>query len=272
MKLLKSTIHIGIEKPFTFLHMTDTHLHYNDDGSDHYRKRDFNHDYAGCCVEYFLEACRYARENNLPVLHTGDLWDFISDGNFQAAKQALSQIDCIYAMGNHELYYDVDDDYHVKIAAVEQVAPQLPNDLYFYSSVIHGVNFVTLDNASYQITETQLDLLNAEVAKGLPIILGVHIPFCTPRLAEERFKLYPCTHCIAPPEAILARYSDPYRQEQAANETTRKVAAYIKAESMIKAVIAGHTHCNFEEDLCPGKPQFVTHGTYHGYVREITIR
>ena len=271
LKLLRSTIEIGLEKPFKFLHMTDTHFHYDDEGNDHWRKRDFNHDHAGCCVEYFRNACRYAEENNLPVLHTGDLWDFMSEGNFRAAKEALAQIDYIYAVGNHEVYYDVDEDYNVKIADTKQVACYLPNELNFYSRVLNGVNFVTLDDSLYRITSEQLELLKAEVAKGLPIILGVHVPLHVPSLADYMMGIYKTAGVLAPPAELLARYSDHNRNLQAADAATLEAVAYICTEPTIKAVIAGHTHCNHEGEIAPGKPQFVTHGTYHGYVREITV-
>lgn len=271
LKLMRTTIEIGLEKPFKILHMTDTHFHYDDEGNDHWRKRDFNHDHEGCCVEYFKNAVDYAVENNLLVLHTGDLWDFMSEGNFRAAKEALSQIDCIYALGNHELYYDVDENYNVKIAKTEQVACYLPNDLHFYSRVVNGVNFVTLDNSCYQITEDQLELLKAEAAKGLPIILGVHVPLYVPSLADYMMGIYKSAAVMAPPEELLARYSDHNRNLQAASEITRQAAEYICTEPTIKAVIAGHTHCNHEGEIAPGKPQFVTHGTYHGYAREFTV-
>ena len=38
MNILKNTINIGIEKPFTFLHMTDTHCTFTDDNDSQERK------------------------------------------------------------------------------------------------------------------------------------------------------------------------------------------------------------------------------------------
>lgn len=271
LKLIRSTIEIGLEKPFKLLHMTDTHFHYDDEGNDHWRKRDFNHDHPGCCVEYFNKACRYAKENDLTVLHTGDLWDFMSEGSFRAAKEALSQLDCIYALGNHELYYDVDENYNVKVADVAQIAHLLPNDLNFYSRVVNGVNFVTLDNSDYQITEEQLTRLKAEAAKGLPMILGVHVPLYVPSLADYMMGIYKSACVLAPPPELLARYSEHHRALQTADKVTLQAVEFIRSEPAVKAVIAGHTHCNSEGELCPGKPQLVTHGTYHGYAREITV-
>ena len=42
---------------------------------------------------------------------------------------------------------------------------------------IGGVNIVVMDDSYYQISEGQIDMIKAEVAKGYPIILCMHIPF-----------------------------------------------------------------------------------------------
>ena len=43
------------------------------------------------------------------------------------------------------------------------------------------------------------------------------------------------------------------------------------SEPLIKAVIVGHTHRNYENKLPNGVPQITTAGGYKGYARELTI-
>ena len=45
-------------------------------------KKDFDVDFDGCTESYFLKALEYAKTNNLPIIHTGDIIDFFSEGNF----------------------------------------------------------------------------------------------------------------------------------------------------------------------------------------------
>ena len=85
MKLEKTTIKIGIEKPFKLLHITDTHLCMADERDD-LRKQElainrakaFEVDTPGCCMEYFKQSCAFAREQGALLVHTGDLFDFVS--------------------------------------------------------------------------------------------------------------------------------------------------------------------------------------------------
>lgn len=274
LNILKTDIKIGIDRPFKLLHMTDNHITFDDDGNVHPRYKCFNVEYENCCVDYFLKAVSYAEKNGLIVLNTGDLFDFLSEGNFWFADEHLSKIDCIYAAGNHDFCHCVGkatEDYKYKWEMINRSAPHLPNNLYFYSRVINGVNIVTLDNSYYLITEGQLELLKAEVARGLPIILGVHVPFYSPEYAERQMAKNPCAYLVAAPEELLKTYSEHRRKQQTPDEATLKAVEYINSEPLIKAVIAGHTHCNFEDKIGNGKPQITTHGTFAGYVREITI-
>ncbi len=271
LKIINTTLEIGIEKPFKLLHITDTHITFDDDGNQHQRQSCFNNDYENCCIHYFMQVLNYAKENSLTVLNTGDFLDFLSEGNFRFADKYLSQLDCIYAAGNHDFCHCVGkakEDYEYKWEMISKSAPHLPNNLYFYSRVINGVNIVTLDNSYYLITEGQLELLKAEVARGLPIILGVHVPFYTPKLAAL---LGTPAYVVAAPKELLATYSESRRAQQTPDAATLKAVEYIHSEPLIKAIVAGHTHCNFEDTLRSGKPQIVTHGTFAGFVREITI-
>eukprot|EP00927_Polykrikos_kofoidii_P070664 TRINITY_DN67075_c0_g1_i1.p1 TRINITY_DN67075_c0_g1~~TRINITY_DN67075_c0_g1_i1.p1 ORF type:complete len:654 (-),score=55.47 TRINITY_DN67075_c0_g1_i1:133-2094(-) len=47
----------------------------------------------------------------------------------------------------------------------------------FSNILMGGVNWVTLDNGNYQIDSEQLNFFEAQIARGLPLVLVVHIPF-----------------------------------------------------------------------------------------------
>ena len=281
LKVLKTTIKIGIEKPFRLLHMTDSHI-FRDDVTGWDRKGAFDIDYDGCTEEYFLEALKYAKDNNMTIIHTGDLIDFFSDGNFEYIKKYFNNdVDYIYASGNHDFvdFRDIQNGQQerkeYKEKQINVVAPYIKNNMYFYSRVINGVNIVTIDDSYYQISEGQLDMLKAEVAKGYPVIVCMHIPIYTPDLAHESDLVSPWCPDVAfvlgGSEELLSTYPEERRIEQTPDEDTKKAVEYIKKEPLIKAVIAGHTHLNHEEEIAEGKMQYATHGTFAGYVREITI-
>lgn len=151
-------------------------------------------------------------------------------------------------------------------------APHIRSNLYFDSKLYGGVNFVTLDNSYYRISEGQTKMLCAEAAKGYPIVLCVHTPFYTPAFAEDRLAAEKdCTYLMAPPEELLARYAPERRVQQAADQATLEAVEYILNEPLIKAVFAGHMHYDFEEPLANGVMQFTTDGSYRGTVRDVTL-
>ncbi|MBQ8496161.1 MAG: metallophosphoesterase [Clostridia bacterium] len=273
LQIIKNTIHIGIEKSIRFLHITDTHIT-RDDPFNGRRVKTFDVDYEGCAEDYYFQAIDYAKRNNLPILHTGDLIDFFSKGNFDFIDQHFEGLDYMYAAGNHDFCHflgKAKEDYAYKWEKIKEIAPHIKNNLYFDSRIIGGVNFVTLDNSYYLIGDGQTEMLKAEVAKGHPIILAMHVPLYTKGLAETVMQEHPCAYVVAAPEELLSTYPDDRRAQQMPDSATLRAVEYIKNEPLIKALIVGHTHLNFEEMLTEDKCQYATHGSFAGYVREFTV-
>ena len=274
LKIIKNTIKIGLERPIKFLHMTDSHLT-RSENVDVRQKSKFDVDFDGCAEEYFFKAVEYAKRNNMPILYTGDIIDSFSKGNFDFVDEHFSDVDYIYAAGNHDFCHMIGqakEDYAYKWEKISEIAPHIKNNLYFYSRVIGGVNIVTLDDSYYFITKGQIEMLKAEVAKGYPIILAMHIPIGAKSLLETYFASdEEAAYVVAAPESVLAGYSEARRMQQTPDTETLAALEYIKNEPMIKAVITGHCHLNTEDMLTETLPQFVTHGTFAGYVREFTI-
>ena len=276
LKIIKTTIDIGLGHEYKFLHITDTPIALDDDDlppSNRYKC--FDHDFENCSIEYYHMAAAYAKENGLMMLNTGDFLDFLSKKNFEFADKYLMNTDTIYAAGNHDFCHRVGyakEDYQYKWDHIKFSASHLPNNLYFYSRVIDGVNFVTLDNSYYLMTDGQIELLRAEAARGLPIVLGVHNPFYNEDQAKKILGAgNKCVYLIGAPEELLETYPPDRRAQQTPDAPTLRAIEYIHSEPMIKAIIAGHTHHNFEEKLSNGIPQITTAGSYTGYVREITL-
>lgn len=271
LKILKNTLHIGIEKPIRFLHITDTHI---TRGFQHERGGCFNDDFENCAEEYFLMALSYAQENDLLILHTGDVIDYLSPENFDFVESTLGKTDYLYAAGNHDFCHCVGaakEDHAYKWEMIRKIAPHIKSNLYFNSRIVGGVNMVTLDNSYYLITDGQIDLLKAEAAKGYPILLGVHVPFYVDDFGTIAAQRDEPTYAIATPEEVMARYSEDRQLQQTPDKATLRALDYIKSEPLIRAVIAGHKHLNHEGMLTAALPQFVTDGSFAGYVREFTI-
>ena len=275
LNILKTEIKIGIEKPFKILHMTDSHIT-RDDPFDGGRRRTFDVHYEGCAEDYYFEALAYARKKSMPILHTGDLIDFFSKGNFDFIRDHFSDVDYMYAAGNHDFCHmlgEAKEDYAYKWEKILEIAPYFRCNLYFDARVINGVNIVTLDNSYYFITKGQTELLRAEAAKGYPILLAMHVPLYAEQQARiAREEGVECAYLCGAPEELLATYSEYRRTQQTPDHATREAIDYIKNEPLVRAVIAGHTHRNLDEMLTERIPQYTTGGSYEGFVREITVK
>ncbi len=271
--VIHNTIEIGLREPVKFLHMTDTHITRDDPTG--WRDGAFDL-YPGSCEIFQAQAIEYAKKTGYPILHTGDLIDFFSEANFKYVKEVWNELDYIYAAGNHDFCHFLGkaaEDYEYKWEMMKTTAPLFKNNLYFYSRMLGEVNMVTLDNSYYRITEGQLEALKAEVAKGHPIILGMHVPFFTESIAEYTKEINGKAHHVMDvPQEIVDAYPDNgVRVRQTPDEATKKAIEYIKSEPMIKALITGHKHHNFVDMLSPTLIQYVTTGTHYGEIREFTV-
>ncbi len=276
MKIIRTTLDIGVKEPFDVIHMSDTHLTRADERDDE-RKNILAKRRSRVFPEaerVLLEGERLAEETGSVIVHTGDLIDFVSEANLDRAAEFIQGHDCFFAAGNHEFSLYVgeaweDEAYRNK--SLERVQRVFTNDIRMSSRVIGGVNFIALDNGYYLFEEKQLDLLKREAAKGLPMILLMHTPLYEPELYDIRVNRReeyglppqnpPCAYLLGVPEELMQDY-DAYRfRQQRADEITKRTYEYILHEPMIKAVITGHLHDNFEGKLTSGIPQIVTSET-----------
>lgn len=270
INIVKTELKLGAAAPFKLLHVTDSHIALDDPGEDFGRFQFFSN-----AEQYFIEMAQYARENNMPMLHTGDFLDFTSRANLDFLDKHLAPLDYMYAAGNHDFCHRVGfarEDHQYKLDQMKLTAPHIRSNLYFDSRVINGVNIITLDNSYYLIREGQIDLLRAEAAKGLPMILAMHNPLFTKEYADMILEEgNPCAYLCGAPEEYTSKYPEDRRLQQTPDEATLNAIEYILGEPLIKAVIVGHTHRNYECMLPNGIPQITTSGGYKGYAREITV-
>ncbi len=282
LNIIKTTVQIGLPAPVRILHVTDSHICRTNDADAAFdpelpgHARDRGNAFGGeeQVEDYYLQSLAYAKRENIPLIHTGDLYDFMSEANLTYMKETLATVDSVYAAGNHDFCHFVGraiEDYPYKWENLRRVQPYVKQNLYFDSRIIGGLNFVTLDDGYYLFSRGQEECLRAEAAKGYPIVLCMHVPLYTPCLAEKILEKNVCAYVTGAPREMYTRYPNDRRLQQNPDCATLEMIDYILTEPMIKAVIAGHVHLNFEEPLANGIPQLCTHAGYAGYAREITF-
>ncbi len=261
--MIQTKLHIGASAPFQILHLTDTHLTHADlrDGE---RKVTLANKRANIFPEadaVLKTASTLSAENHFPIVHTGDLIDFVSIKNLEMANDFIQKTGAFVAAGNHEFSLYVgeakeDTAYRNQSLAIVQKAFQ--NDIRMSSRMISGVNFVALDNGYYLFDEEQLAFLKNEVKKEFPIILLFHTPLFERALYDQIMTEQPCAYLVDVPETLMQGYPENRFEQQKADEITKETVHYIKNEPLIKAIIAGHIHKNYEGLFDGCIPQITT--------------
>ena len=273
MKLEKATVHVGTGFSFRTLHITDSHLalcNENDPEKQRAlsvrRQELFDRGVPGQCRRRFEDYLAYAKQQGETVLMTGDIIDFLSDGNRAYLKKALEGVDYIYAAGNHDFCHypglEIDDD-DVKRANMKEAAPYFPHDnLIFSSQTRFGVNFVSIDNTYYRTTAGQHDLFMAEAAKGMPIVLLMHNPLYSKELADAILKTDKVAWLAGCPQSLLDTYPGDYGKAHAPDAETLSLIEDIRHCELVKAIVTGHVHASYVFPFSNTATQYVTGGTY----------
>lgn len=283
MNITHTVLDIGLSAPFSALHLSDTHLALADERDDARKLRvaatrsEYFDRPSGDNLALFDRQLAYAREHQLPILYTGDLIDFVSFKNLDYAKAKLATVDAFVCAGNHEYSLYVGDSFEdvpYRMQSYALVQAYFQNNLLCDSRVLGGINFVAVDDGYYRFDAGQLKRLKLEVSRGLPVVLLLHNPLHTQRLYEYMrvHEGHPCGYLVGTPDALMRDYPETVRLQQRPDEDTLRFIDYVQREPAIRAILAGHLHCNFEDTLPSGIPQIVTGGSFCDCAREITFR
>ena len=276
MELVKNTITVGLERPVRLLHVTDSHLGLADEQDDA-RKHALAARLSTPEKEQYLYAqIAYAEENCDLLVHTGDLMDFVSHANTEKAREILKNEKIFFIAGNHDYSQYVGEaweDNAYRMNSYMQMGYGLGVPMFFNSRIVGGLNIVGIDNSYYLFEDWHLWRLQREVAKGLPIILAFHDPLFEQSLFDYHMKVSPerCTYLVGCDEEHLLLYDEFRAVQQRPDAPTLRMIDFIKHEPLIKAILTGHLHFNYESRLTDSLVQFVTGGGYAGVARELTI-
>ena len=284
------TINVGAEKPFSALHISDSHLTRVFD-SESQRKRDLSvrrQRIFPWAEHYFDAHIRYAADNDMIMLHTGDLIDFVSEANLSFIEGQLGVDNWFASAGNHEYSQFVGEareDAAYKAQSYDKVQAAYPNNLTLASQVVNGVNFVAIDDVYYNFTEQQHELMEREVKRGLPIVMMCHVPLYTPRHCEYSLKQTKglAAYLTGAPLEITSKYreypnlapDEKWRNrsiQHRADKPTLDFIAWLKEQPELKAILCGHCHYFFEERFSPTAIQYTVGAGYKGAAYAINFK
>ena len=278
LNLVKSSLKIGVEKPIKLLHVTDTHISDTDERDDE-RKRcicqNFDSEYI---KKNFRDTIDYCNANCDMMVHSGDLITVTSPRSLEVVREYLDTCNNYTLItGNHEYSQycgEAWEDTTYKMNYYPQVRHYLKEDLLFTAKEVGGINIVGIDDSYYQVEPWQLWRLQREIQKGLPIVLLMHVPLFEESLFEETMQRHAdgIAYLTGCDEEHLLRFKNEFREvQQRPTESTLRFIDYVYSEPLIKCVLTGHLHFNFESILPNGIPQYVTSLNLKGDARELTL-
>ena len=254
LKVSKLTLKVGASKPFSAVHFTDTHVSMSDakdilTGNERsLRLYEARRPRFPISLQTLAATIAYAERGNMPLLNTGDLFDYQSDANVSCVANSFAGRNVFSSLGNHESY-----GHHPKEmdpstpeegrALLEKYEKAYRQPLIVASKVINGVNFVAFDNGGLEryFLERRLAAIKAEFEKGLPVVLLCHIPLNNKDLDAP---------------AVNGIVGDSFKNELRAHK------------NQIKAILCGHGH---RERLGEwnGIPVALAGANFEGSAREI---
>ena len=260
LKVERREIDIGLGKAFKVLHASDTHLNFFDavdfcagtiEKRQHFHRRWVRFPQA---VQSFYATLDYARKENLPLLHTGDLMDFTTDGNERFLVHNMGKDLMHYAIGNHEYQTRAPEHYDPHPEEVRRRVQKLfSDDLTVSSRIIGGVNFVAFDNARANLRDETIAGVRREFERHYPIVLMCHIPpFYTAQFQKNAGK--------------TGNVWDSYDWK------TRDFYTWVQSKPSLKAILCGHTHIAEIDGFSETAQMYVAGANYEGRVYELVFK
>lgn len=268
----------SLESSFKVMFLSDTHFTVEDSlGYEYY---DYSKRMGGFAVEpenygisngrekALLVSLERAKKDSVDlVILGGDIINFPSVASVDSVQNIMEQsgLKWEYISGNHDWHYEGEPG-----IANEQRARWINSNLnplyqgqnpFFRSVILHGINFVLIDNSTNEIMEEQLAFLKGEIKKGLPIILSVHVPIYFPGQNID----YSCGNPNWNEEHDIY-YKIERREPWPANGHTKVTYEFcdiVTSEPLIIGIFAGHTH-EVAVDYYNDKIQYVSGANYAG--------
>ena len=275
LSLSYGVVHIGLEKPFSILHISDSHLtaayeHENEKKQKLHTRR--TKTFGGRQEEALADALAWAKQHVDFVVHTGDLIDWQSEANFHLVRKFFGD-SYIGSLGNHEfspdMGYSEPKEEHTeafKDRTRDLLQSVYPFDVRFQSQVVNGVNFITLDDVYGYVTKEQVKRFKKEVKKGFPIVLCMHVPFFSDDMWRANVRFWddkgPMNY------SALPEIKSAYKVQQE-DKVTRDFISYLKKQKLLKCILAGHLHYDVQDQFSPTCRQYVVAGSFLFHGEEI---
>lgn len=268
----------GLEKTIRVLHIADSHISVLDESEKEYHPYSSRMDNAYKSVRHyktqqettpeksFQELMDLAKTRHVDALVlTGDIVNNPSKSSVRFVLESLGKtgIPWIYIAGNHDWHYEGmqgSADALRRTWTENSLLPLYDGEDPLYSShIIGGINFLAIDNSTYQVNEEQLEFYKKQTTRAMPIVLLLHIPLYLP-LDGEKDEISTC----GDPRwgwDMDRNYEVEKRERWSKNgnlPSTLEFVGLVKKSSNLAAALVGHTHTAHVDSISATAFQYTT--------------
>lgn len=209
-------------------------------------------------VDVFENVLAEAKDEGIDaLLMAGDCIDYYSADNAAYMREHLPVcgVEVLYAFGNHEggSYTEVIENPKASYPALAPVMMGTPD---FWVRDFGEFLVIGVDDSDQFVRPEQVEKMRGQIARGLPILLLMHIPMKTPAIEPSVMKKWGTTFMIGTDE-------DP--------DSTKEFCELVKSAENVAAVFAGHIHYAHTGEFADGRMQYVSAPAFTGYLRKVLV-
>ena len=261
----------GIKRKYVFYHISDCHVVYaaeEDSQADktlaekHTEKWSID---GVKPIDAFNEALELVNGNECDGLFiTGDCADYYRPSVADYIKRRINECnkEVLFTYGNHEgADYSRKTDHRL---AYPDYAPVMHSNPSYWVKDYGDLLVLGFDNSTKEITCEQMDFLEKQCSRGLPVLLLIHVP-----IDSDKVRI-----------AVEKRWGSDIQQKkyfimgfdsQSTPESGMKFAEFVKSAENIAAIFAGHIHHAHSGEISRGKMQYTAAPTAAKYIRRIEL-
>ena len=272
----------GLARPVTLMHITDSHMvewdardvQIEEDGRqkrESFMQRTPNNRPMS---QLFIEQLdRGVAADVDAFLLSGDMIHFPAYAGIELIRDALAKTGkpYIYVTGNHDWLFPFETyNESTRAAYYSRFHGLMGCDPSAQALDVGGVRIIGLDNSIHQLSETQVDFLEKQLASGLPCVVCMHMPLYLPDLdllVREKWKS-PIMMGVPASEEVRTKWP-----ELVPAAPTRKGVEVLLSENAanLAAICCGHVHFPHAGLVRPNCFQYVTQPCFEGGYRMIRL-
>lgn len=266
----------GLKGTVRMLHATDPHVAWIDDRDAEFL--DSCEEYCHQCkwrISVFQEMMASTKSLGVDVVAlTGDIVAFPAQAVIETIRDAIDQVEVpvLYTCGNHDwVFPGLDGAWEELRETWRPVLEPLHHgraacDRYD----IGGVQFILVDNSTYQVDEEQLAFFEGHLSNGMPTVVLMHIPMTLPTLRGPTIE-----EKKVPILMGETGWDQESRRQCGIGEDLPSTFEFVRvletAENLV-AVFCGHIHFAHVDRISPNAVQYVGPPVQRGKKRVFEFR